>query len=424
MRKFTAILGVAAIAAAGFIAYAWHVDGRGAIDEGAADGPLSVAGTPVDRGRYLAAAADCVGCHTVPGAPEYAGGVVFQLPFGTIYASNLTPDREAGIGAWSDEEFLRAVRSGVGRGGRHLYPAHPYAAYAGMARSDVLAIRAYLASLPPVAAKVPESTLRFPYSQRGLMVAWNALFLDDRRFRPDPGHDAAWNRGAYLATALGHCGECHTPRNAAYALQGGRALAGAVTQGWKAYDITANASGLGGWTDEALDQYLAVGHASGHGAATGPMKEVVAYSTSQLTADDRKALVGYLLAGRPAGGSGVPPAATVPQSASAGPSGGVGATLYAGACAGCHALDPQAATGYYSDLTGARTVGDPQGTNILRLLSDGSPHGVGSDVAMPAFQRSYSDAERAALANYVLGRWGHLPPSLTPNDAMRARSID
>ena len=424
MRKITAILGVAVLATAGFIGYALHVDGRGALDDGAADGPLAVAGTAAERGRYLAKAADCAACHTVPNAGDYAGGVPFRMPFGTIYSSNLTPDPVAGIGTLSDEEFLRAVRSGVGRGGRHLYPAHPYTAYAGMARSDVLAIRAYLASLPAVAAKIPASALNFPYSQRGLMVLWNALFLDGKRFRPDPARDEAWNRGAYLATALGHCGECHTPRNVAFAVQGGHALTGAVTQGWKAYDITASASGIGAWTDEALDQYLTVGHAPGRGAATGPMKEVVAFSTSQLTAADRKALVGYLLGGRPTGGASPPPVGAVQSSPSGSASGGIGATLYAGTCAGCHSLDPRAATGYYSNLASARTVSDPEGTNILKLLSDGSPHGVAEGPAMPGFQRAYSDTERAALANYVLSQWGHLLPALTPRDAMRARSAE
>jgi mono/diheme cytochrome c family protein len=424
MRKITAILGVAAVAAAGFIGYAWHVDGRGAVDEGALDGPLSVAGTPVERGRYLATAADCVACHTVPGVAEYAGGVAFRLPFGTIYSSNLTPDPDAGIGSWSDEDFLRAVRSGVGRGGRHLYPAHPYPTYAAMARNDVLAIRAYLASLPPVPAKVPDGDLRFPYSQRGLMPLWNAVFLDGKRFKPDASRDEAWNRGAYLATALGHCGECHTPRNAAYALQSGRALTGAVTRGWKAYDITARATGIGGWTEAALDEYLATGHADGHGSAAGPMKEAVVYGTSQLTAADRKALVGYLLAGAPGAGdaSRTPAVATAPATSAA--TGGIGATLYAGTCAGCHSLEQQAAPGSYADLSGARTVRDPEGTNILKLLSEGSPHGVGEGTSMPGFGRGYSDTERAALANYVLVHWGRLPPSLTPKDAMRARSAE
>jgi len=423
MRKIPAILGLAALAAIGFGGYAWHLDGRGAMDEGDVDGPLQLAGTPAEQGKYLATAANCVACHTAPGGAEYAGGLPFRLPFGTIYSSNLTPDADTGIGSWSDDEFLRAVRSGGGGGGRHLYPAHPYATYAGMARNDVLAIRAYLASLKPVPNKVPAANLRFPYSQRWLLPLWNAMFLDGRRFRSRPDHDAAWNRGAYLATSLGHCGECHTPRNAAYALQNGRALAGAVTQGWKAYDITAGASGIGGWTRADLDAYLENGHAAGHGAAAGPMKEVVAYSTSQLTADDRAALVSYLLTGATAAATAPAPVATDSAGGTT-LSAGRGAKLYAGTCAGCHVLGDRAAGADYSNLAGARTVRDPEGTNVLRILATGSPHGLGARVGMPAFSQGYSDTERAALANYVLGVWGHLPPTLTPNDAMRARLAD
>ncbi|MBS0393049.1 MAG: c-type cytochrome [Proteobacteria bacterium] len=423
MRKLPTLIALAAAAVvAAFVAYAWHADDRGAEDRGAHAGPLAVAGSAVEQGRYLAAAADCVGCHTVPGGAAYAGGVPFRLPFGTIYSTNLTPDRETGLGAWSDEDFLRAVRGGVAPGGRHLYPAHPYPSYAAMARDDVLAIRAYLASLPPVRSRAPGSELRFPFSQRWLMPLWNALYLDGRRFEADARHDSTWNRGAYLATALGHCGECHTPRNAGYALRGDRPLAGAVTQGWKAYDITADAeSGVGAWTAAALQEYLASGHARGHGAAAGPMKEVVAYSTSQLTADDRAALATYLLGGAAPGGRATQAeAGAAAASPPRGLAGTLGESLYAGACASCHPLAAVPAPAYYADLRGSRTVRDPQGTNLLRLLADGSPHGAGDSTAMPAFGRGYTDTERAALANYVLAAWGNLPPGLTPNDARHA----
>jgi len=420
-----ALLGAVAVGAIGFIGYAWYTDGRGAEDDGPYAGPVPVAGTPAEQGRYLAAAANCTGCHTVPDGTAYAGGVAFQLPFGTLYSSNLTPDPATGIGAWSDEDFLRAVRSGVGRGGHHLYPAHPYPSYAAMARDDVLAIKAFLFSLPAVRTEVAKSDLRFPFSQRWGMPFWNALFLDGKRFRPDPTHDAAWNRGAYLATALGHCGECHTPRNAAYALRRDRALAGAVTQGWKAYDITANAdSGIGSWSPAALTEYLETGHAAGHGAATGPMKEVVADSTSQLTADDHSALATYLLAGARAGAIAQTTTAAASAAEPHAAPGQFGAALYFGACAACHPLDPSPAPTYYSDLRGSRSARDSEGTNLLRLLVEGSPGGVRNTVSMPAFAPAYSDAERAALANFVLAQWGGVAPRLTPKDAMRARQPD
>jgi len=412
MRPLKLALVILVVAVLACLGYVHYREGRALVDHGVADGPLTLSGSAIERGQYLAAAADCTACHTPAGGEAYAGGVAFELPFGTLYSSNLTPDPETGIGGWSDEEFVAAVRAGIGRGGRHLYPAHPYTTYAGMARNDVLAIKAYLASLSPVRHAVPAPTLSFPYSQRGLMTVWNAFFQPDVGYRPDAAHDARWNRGAYLADALGHCGECHTPRNVAYALKRGQALTGAITRGWKAYDITAQ--GLAHWSAADLDRYLASGHAPGHGSTVGPMKEVVVYSTSQLTAEDRGAMVAYLLAGR----SGEATAATVPTSVA--PPQSLGGTLYAGACAGCHALTPTAFAPAYADLTGASTVRDPAGTNLLRLLAEGAPHGVGEGVAMPAFGRAYSDAERAALANFVLAHWGGLAPALTAEDAHAA----
>jgi mono/diheme cytochrome c family protein len=418
-RPALAILGVVLLAIAGFAAYAWYDDGHGAADAGLSAGPLAVTGTPAERGRYLAAAADCMPCHTGPGGTEFAGGRAFRLPFGTIYATNLTPDSATGIGGYSEEEFVRAVRSGIGRGGRHVYPAHPYTSYAALARDDVLAIRAYLMSLPAVASDVPTSDLRFPFSQRWLMPLWNALYRDRAGYRPDRAHDEQWNRGAYLAMALGHCGECHTPRNAAFGLQRSRQLTGTVTQGWKAYDITPSAeSGIGGWSRDALAQYLQEGHANGHGVAAGPMQEVVAYSTSRLSVGDRAALVAYLLPG-PAP---KPPVATTATDGAPAMSGGLGAALYSGTCAGCHPLSADLPLSSFADLRGARTVRDPRGTNLLQLLGDRSAHGAGGATSMPGFGRSYTDTERAALANFVLARWGGVAPALTPSDA-RDRSV-
>jgi mono/diheme cytochrome c family protein len=412
MRNLKIGLIALALVLLGIYGYATYRDGQSRLDHGAADGPLVLAGSVVERGRYLAAAADCVACHTVPGGDEYAGGVAFTLPFGTLYSSNLTADADTGLGGWTDDEFVAAVRAGIARGGRHLYPAHPYTTYAGMARNDVLAIKAYLDSLPAVRNAVPSAQLSFPYSQRGLLPLWNALYQPAVGYQADPAHDATWNRGSYLANALGHCGECHTSRNFAYALKPGAALAGAVTRGWKAYNITP--AGLAGWTAEALEAYLATGRAPDHGLAAGPMKEVVANDTAQLTVEDRRALVHFLLGARP---SPVKPGVVVQGVAAAG---SVGANLYAGACAGCHELDPRSAGAAIADLSGASSVRDPDGTNVLRLLAEGSPHGGEAGLGMPAFAPAYSHAERAALANYVLAQWGGLTPKLTANDARAA----
>jgi mono/diheme cytochrome c family protein len=181
--------------------------------------PPSLAGADLAaRGEYLARAADCVACHTAPGGKPFAGGLAFRLPFGTLYSTNITPDKESGIGAWSDEDFVRALQEGAGRDGKHFYPAFPYTSYTLMTRSDVLAIKAYLFSLKPVRNRPPASDISFPFNQRYLIWFWDVLFNPGQRFQPNTGQTPEWNRGAYLVEALGHCGECHTPRNFLFGL--------------------------------------------------------------------------------------------------------------------------------------------------------------------------------------------------------------
>ena len=256
-----------------FVAYAMLTVQHGG-DEHAAQ--PKVAGAPADitdpraRGEYLTRAADCVACHTAPGGQSFAGGVPFKLPFGTIYSPNITADKDTGIGNWSDDDFVRAMHAGIDKNGRPLYPAFPYTSYTALSRDDILAIKAYLFSLPVAHAPARDDDLSFPYNQRWAVSLWNALFLKKQRFEPEQGKSDAWNRGAYLATALGHCGECHTPRNAAFAMKHGEALAGAELQGWKAYNITSDKEhGIGTWSDQELSDYLAKGHATGRGTASG-----------------------------------------------------------------------------------------------------------------------------------------------------------
>jgi mono/diheme cytochrome c family protein len=255
----------------------------------------------VARGEYLTRAADCAACHTAPGSKPFAGGLPFKLPMiGTIYSTNITPDQETGIGAWSDEEFLRALHQGIGKGGKHLYPAFPYASYALMTDSDVLAIKAYLFTLKPVKYTPPPNDISFPLNQRYLMTFWNALFKPSHRFRPNADQPADWNRGAYLVEALGHCSDCHTPRNLLFAVNNKRKFAGAMIQGWKAYNITPDHEwGIGSWSDGQLEGYLSAGHAEGRGSAGGPMSEVVDNSLRYLTEPDIKAIATYLKSGPP-----------------------------------------------------------------------------------------------------------------------------
>src|ERR1700675_544946 len=250
---------------------------------------------PVERGAYLAKAADCMVCHTTPGGKEYAGGLGFKLPFGTLYSTNITPDKDTGIGNYSDQDFLAAMHRGIRGDGARLYPAMPVTSYTYLRDADALALKAYLFSLPPVRAAAPENTLMFPFNQRWAMGFWSALFNPDTRFQPDTSKSPEWNRGAYLAEALAHCGECHTPRNLAFALDNRQKFAGAVTAGWRAFNISSDkGAGVGAWTDAELASYLSTGHAAGHGTASGPMGEAVDQSFSRMPSEDIRAMVAYL----------------------------------------------------------------------------------------------------------------------------------
>jgi mono/diheme cytochrome c family protein len=210
----------------------------------------------VKRGEYLTRAADCMVCHTSPGGTPYAGGLAIPLPFGTLYSTNITPDKATGIGNYSDADFLNAVQRGVRRGGTRLYPAMPYPSYTYMTDADALAIKAYLFSLPPVDVVNRADTLSFPFNQRWAMGPWSLFFNENVRFEPNTARSPEWNRGAYLAEALAHCGDCHTPRNLAFALNNHSKFSGAVAAGWHAFNITADrGTGIGTWSDNEIADY-------------------------------------------------------------------------------------------------------------------------------------------------------------------------
>ena len=416
------IVVVVAVAAVGL----WIVLGPGPMDfAGTKRGSLSAASTVtgvppelanaslIERGQYLARAADCAACHTTDGGQPFAGGRPFVLPFGTLYATNITPDRETGIGAYSDAEFLRAMHEGIGRGGTRLYPAMPFASYTYMTDADALAIKAYLFSLPPVHAPAPVNTLRFPFDQRWLMGFWATFFNPDKRFEPRPGRSAEWNRGAYLAEALAHCGECHTPRTLAFSLDNRSKFSGAKQAGWIAYNITPDKrAGIGTWSPEELGHYLAIGHAEGRGVANGPMGEAVDLSLHYLAPQDIAALVSYV-SSVPAVVSRdlpAPKAAPAPASHAEGVTAAVdprGKEIYEGACIGCHGWTGISPVINYASLTGVRAVNDPSATNVVQaILGGASPDSAHGNVYMPAFGSAYSDAEVAAVANYVTARFG------------------
>lgn len=387
----------------------------------------------IAKGEYLVKAADCAACHDTPGGKPFSGGRAFTLPFGTIYSTNITADRETGIGTWSDDDFVRALHKGVAKDGSHLYPAFPYSSYTGLSREDIVAMKAYLFSLPVVHAPAKPNELAFPFNQRWTLAFWNLAFLDQKRFRPEPKESAVENRGEYLATALGHCGECHTPRNVGFAMAMSKQFGGAMLEGWHAYNITADKGyGIGDWTDEQLAAYLSTGHAPGRGSAAGPMAEVIANSLQYLTPEDIRALVAYLRrvepkTGKP--GTEVNPApATMTSSVAWKPGASdagnlAGQRIFEGACASCHQWNGGGRQTHYASLVGSQAVNDPAGTNIVRVMLEGADlkthKGRGY---MPSFREAYSDAELASVANYVIGHFGGKPGEVTAMAVRERRS--
>jgi mono/diheme cytochrome c family protein len=435
------LLSVVAIVAVALLAGLWVIRGPGPL--AFADGPkvaledyhgASPTGVPaslaqaslVERGAYLVKAADCEACHTSQSGKEYAGGLAIRLPFGTLYSTNITPDKETGIGNYSDQDFLNAVHRGIRRDGARLYPAMPYTSYTYVSDADALAIKAYLFSLPPVHAPTPANTLAFPFNQRWGMMFWSALFNPDTRFAPDTSKSPEWNRGAYLSEALAHCGECHTPRNLAFAVNNRQKFAGAVTAGWRAFNITSDkTTGVGGWRDDDLTAYLSTGHAPGHGTASGPMGEAVDHGLSQLAGEDIRAIVAYLRSVPPVTSTDLPatPAPPAPPShKDGGTADARGKMVFEGACVSCHGWTGESAVSPTATLTGAWAVNDPAATNVAQIVISGTrrstPDGA---ISMPAFGNAYSDDEIAAVANYVTARFGAKGSKLTAQDVAELR---
>lgn len=375
----------------------------------------------LSKGEYLTRAADCVACHVVPGGKPYAGGLEFKLPFGSIYSPNITPDKETGIGNWTDDEFVSALQKGVGKDGKHYYPAFPYTSYTLMSREDILAIKGYLFSLEPVKQVPPENTVSFPFNQRWGMMFWNAIFASNERFTPDSKQTAEWNRGAYLVQGPGHCGECHTPRNLFQAMSSGRPLAGAELGNWQAYNISSDVQhGIGAWPEDALVSYLSKGYAPGFGGAGGPMADAVEHSLRYLTPEDLKAIAVYLKS-TPAQAEGItrPPMAMNDAALQK----GVGLKLFNDNCVACHQLDGSGRQSPAGGLAGLKTVNDPSGKNLIATLLEGhTPKAMRVDQRMPDFAGSYSNEELAAVSTFVLRRFGQTQGQVKPEDIEKSRA--
>ncbi|RJG04163.1 cytochrome c [Noviherbaspirillum sedimenti] len=378
----------------------------------------------IKRGEYLARAGDCVACHTVPGGKPMAGGLPLPTPIGDIISTNITPSKTHGIGNYTLEQFTNAVRKGIGPDGRHFYPAMPYTAYAIVTDEDAQALYAYfMQGVTPVdAAPARKTELPFPFNIRQSMAMWNLLFLDSKPFLADPGKSEEWNRGAYLARGLAHCGTCHTPRNMFMAEDLSRELGGGDIGPWHAPNITADVnSGIGGWSEQELMDYMRLGRIAGKGQASGPMAEAIDHSLQHLTLEDLRAMAVYL--------KGVPalrdPGDTRPAHAWGAaaddlnsirgtawpkdPNRLTGAQLYDAHCATCHQARGQGSfDGGLPPLFHNTALGRSNSNNLVMVMLEGiQRHGASTEILMPGFKNTLSDQQIATLASYLTQRYGN-----------------
>jgi mono/diheme cytochrome c family protein len=400
---------VMAAAVAGF-AIAWR-PAIAAIEPAA---PQSFDAALVKRGRELAAIGNCSDCHTLRGGKAFAGGLPVSTPFGTIYSSNITPDAETGIGRWPEAAFRRAMRDGVDRDGRHLYPTFPYDHFTNVSDEDDKALYAYLMTRQPVRAAARENQLPFPLDQRVVIAGWKLLFLRHGTYAPDGTQSAEWNRGAYLVEGLAHCGACHTPRNALGAERASAAFAGGDVDNWHAYAINAQSPSPVPWNADALFAYLRDGWHPDHGVARGPMAQVVG-NLSSVPQSDVRAIASYMAGvfGTPAPerkrrGEEVLARVKSPPAQTAGTNTD-GASIYAAACATCHETNrPLPYGGVNLGLSTA--ISSPDARNTANIVVSGvrAIEGERSPI-MPGFAASMTDGQIAALLNFLRARFSNQP---------------
>lgn len=375
----------------------------------------------IARGATLAKLGDCSVCHTTDDGRLFAGGRAIATPFGTIYASNITPDRRTGIGAWRVEAFRRAMTQGVSRDGHRLYPALPYEHFTHVEAADLDDLYAFLMTRTPVEAKTPGNRLIPPLGFRPLLAGWQMLFLHKGPTSPDPSRSAAWNRGAYLVEGLGHCGACHTPRNALGAEDAARAYAGAPIDGWRAPALDGHNPALRPWTQDALYTYFKTGLSPDHSAAGGPMGPVV-QDLSGLPDSDLRAIALYISSRMPAAVS-TKSLLPIDHAAAAAQAFPQGARLFAGACAGCHDTGAPMMGQGRPDLSLASDVRDDDPTSATAAIMGGiAPPVAGRGPLMPPFGDSLTDFQAAALLAYVRARYSDRPAWRDlPNHVHKAR---
>ncbi|HEX2539162.1 MAG TPA: cytochrome c [Pseudolabrys sp.] len=412
MRKWRTIAATGVLVGAGLAAY--PVVRTMASDSDAQDF------AQIERGRRLATLADCAACHTNKDSGKpFAGGRPIETPFGNVLAPNITPDRETGIGNWSDEDFDNAVRHGIDDEGKRLYPAMPYVYYTKMSRDDVKAIRAYLATVPAVHNKVHANQLPFPFSIRWTMYAWDWLYFTPGEFKPDKTKSPEWNRGAFLVTGPGHCGACHTPKSFLGGDETDQALQGYAIQGWFAPSITGDkVRGVGSMSIPDIVALLKTGHNAVTGVA-GPMAEQVADSSSHFSDADLKAIATYLQS--LPGGNDKPPSPVAQDD----PRMKAGQAIYRDTCSACHGIDGNGVPSLFPSLVKAPQVHAPDPTSNIRVVLRGvrsaATEREPTAPAMPSFDWQLKDDQIAAVLTYIRNSWGGAAPAVSADDVHKAR---
>jgi mono/diheme cytochrome c family protein len=369
------------------------------------------------RGQYLVAAGDCMSCHLREGGEPFAGGLGLNTPFGAIYTSNITPDRETGIGAWTGDQFYRAMHDGKGAHGENLYPAFPYPWFRRASRDDVDAIFAYLMTLPAVNYTPPKNHLPFPFNIRSSVGAWNLLFLDTHDFQTDPSQSAEWNRGAYLVKGLGHCGGCHTPKNSFGADKPKQEFHGGKLDNWVAPDLTGHKRiGLGAWSIDDIAEYLGTGR-NARAAAGGAMADVITYSTSLLTDADRRAIAAYIKS--------QPASPTITASATDSGAMRRGAEIYSDACSSCHLEKGVGQPRVFPPLGDDAMLQQSDPTGLEHLILAGTHIGISasrpSPLSMPSFAWKLTDQEIADVSTFIRNSWGNRAAAVSASDVAAVR---
>ena len=422
MKRIAVIVILALLAAGGW--WWFHNEARQPISSAASQVDAAALKDPalIAKGEYLAIAGDCVSCHTAQGGDRYAGGRVLPTPFGNIPSPNITPDHDTGLGNWSFEDFWQALHAGKGRHGEFLYPVFSYTSFTKVSRDDALAMFAYLQSLAPVHAPAQKPSLEFPYSVRSSLKAWRALYFHEGEFQHDPSKSDTWNRGAYLVQGLGHCNECHAPRDSLGGQEGKASLAGGQipAQNWYAPDLSTQANGgLAGWSEQDIVDLLKTGQ-SARGAAFGPMADVVVQSTQHLHDDDLRAIATYLQS-LPARSANASEALQIDTRAVM----AQGAKVYGERCADCHGKDGNGVAGIYPPLNGNSSVNERTGINAMRviLLGGFAPVTKGNPrpYSMPPFAQQLSDADVAAVVTYIRRSWSNTASVVLERDVVKYR---